>query len=364
MMNKTEISTFQLIFILIHAQIGVGIISLPYDIFIKANGDAWISVLLTGILIQLMILIYGSLIRRFPHHNLFEISIILFGKWLGKLFIILYIISYISAGALMLAKFSYLLKTWMMPFTPKWILLLLMCFIVIFIVKENIQIIARFSVLSSVVFIGFLVAALYSLFHANITFILPVGASGINAITKGIPPSLFSFQGIEILLLVYPFVKATSGSIIKAASIANLFITLFYTLLVVATILFFSAEELKIVPEPVLYLMKAFSSRLIERPDLLFTAMWIVLVATTFIITIYATTLGTLVVMNSDKLKFYSILLTFICFFLALSFKGVYDVNFVLNIHNSIAVPIFYGTPLLFLMTSIVLNIKQGGQNE
>src|SRR5699024_12649219 len=48
MISKTEISSFQLIFLLIHGQNGVGVITLPYDIFVKAKSDAWISVLITG----------------------------------------------------------------------------------------------------------------------------------------------------------------------------------------------------------------------------------------------------------------------------------------------------------------------------
>lgn len=364
MIGKSNITTFQLIFLLIHFQIGVGVITLPYDVYMKAKSDAWISILLTGVIIQLIILLYGALIKRFPSSNLYDVVQILFGRIFGKIFIILYSIYYISVGSLVLAKYVYFLKAWMMPITPKWILLALMCFTAVFLVKENLQIIARFTVISSVVFIGFIGASAYALKYANLTFILPIGTNGIMSVIQGLPSGIFAFQGFELLLIIYPFVQATNKSIIKAASIANLFVTLFYSMLVTVSILFFSPEELKRVPEPVLYLIKAFSFRIIERPDLLFTSMWIVLVATTFIGIVYASSLGMLTVMHSKNLKSYSILVAFICFLVAINFKGVYDISFMSKLHNHFLVPIFCGLPLFFLLTSIIFNKKEGVKSE
>src|SRR5699024_5490375 len=123
MISKTEISSFQLVFLLIHAQIGVGVITLPYDIFVKAGSDEWISVLITGIIVQIFIFIYGYLLRRFPDYSLFDICIHVLGKFVGRIFILLLILSYLSVTTLIMARFSYFLKTWMMPMTPKWILL-------------------------------------------------------------------------------------------------------------------------------------------------------------------------------------------------------------------------------------------------
>src|SRR5699024_7721444 len=147
---------------------------------------------------------------------------------------------------------------------PKWVLLFILSLTVIFIVIENIQVIGRFTVLLSVVFIGFFIVNVNALKYIHITYILPIGSTVITSIRKGIAPSIFSVQEFAFLLILHPFVKATSRNIIKATSIANIFITLFYTMLMLITLLYFSENELKIVPEPVLYLMKAFSSRIIE----------------------------------------------------------------------------------------------------
>src|SRR5699024_4378001 len=128
-------------FLLIHMQVGVGVLSLPYDIFVKAKNNSWISVLITGVIIQIILLLFHALMRRFPEDNIFDIFKKLLGNFFGKVCIFLFFLCYVYIGILVLVKFVYILNAWMMPDTPKWVILGLMCFIAVFIVKENLKII-------------------------------------------------------------------------------------------------------------------------------------------------------------------------------------------------------------------------------
>src|SRR5690606_41159333 len=47
-------------------------------------------------------------------------------------------------------------------------------------------------------------------------------------------PIFPSFQGYELLMVLYPFVQADRKGVLKAATIANLFVTFFYTFIVLA----------------------------------------------------------------------------------------------------------------------------------
>lgn len=361
MINRTEISSFQLFFILFHIQVGVGVVSLPYDVFVKAKSDAWLSILLSGAIIQVLILLYGMLIRRFPEHNLYDISILLFGNVFGRVLIILYIVSYISSATIILADYASKLRTWMMPMTPNWVLIAFLCFVVVFVVKENIQVIARFATIITVVFFMGSFAIIYALKFADITFILPIGTSGLTSIIEGIEPSLFSFQGFEALLLVHPFVKATPRSIIKTASFANLFVTLLYATLVIVSILYFSPYILGGIEDPGLYIYKAFTSKVFERTDLLFTSIWIVVVTTSLMIIIYVGVLGILRLLNATNLKKYTLLFTVICFILSLSFTSEYEINYFYKIHNYIAAPLLSGIPILLLLISFIFRKRERG---
>lgn len=362
--SKKEITQFQLIFLLIHSQVGVGVVSLPFDVFIKAKGDSWTSILLTGVIIQIAILLFGALIVRFPSKHLYGIAQSLFGNIIGKTIVILYSIYFIYFGSLVLENFSYILKAWMMPLTPKWLLLILMVVTAVYIVIGNLQLIARFFLLASVVLIGFIGFAAYALKDANLTFILPVGTSGVMPMIQGILPCFYAFQGFELLLITHSFVQSDKKGVIKAATIANIFVTFFYLFLTLTCLLFFSPEEFKLVPEPVLYLIKAFTFRIIERPDLLFTSMWIVLVATTLMTALYASSLGLSVAMNSNKIKKFVILTAALCFGLAMFLHGKYEITSKFMIYNQFLVFTFaLGLPILFLLISIIFNKKERGDS-
>src|SRR5699024_10866740 len=134
-----------------------------------------------------------------------------------------------------------------------------------------------------------------------ITYILPVGQNGVLPVLKGSLIASYSFQGFEYLLFLAPFVLGTSRQITITASITNWFITGFYTFVMIANQLFFSGEELKLITEPIFYLVKSFSFRIIERPDLLFISLWIVLVITSTVILFYIISLGLASIVNTNR---------------------------------------------------------------
>lgn len=91
-MNEKSISQKQLFFVVLQAQIGIGIgiLSLPSNAFSHSKNDGWISVILAGIGIQLLILLLWALLNGFKGKSLFEISIIVFGPYVGKVINLLY----------------------------------------------------------------------------------------------------------------------------------------------------------------------------------------------------------------------------------------------------------------------------------
>src|SRR5699024_11617729 len=78
----------------IYMQVGVGVLSLPYDIFVKAKNNGWLSVIITGLIIQTILLLFHLLMSRFPEDNIFDISKKLFGKFFGNICIFLFYLCY------------------------------------------------------------------------------------------------------------------------------------------------------------------------------------------------------------------------------------------------------------------------------
>lgn len=326
MNNLKKITSFQLLFLLIHAQIGVGIITLPNEIFMKAKSDSWISVLLAGLVIQLAILIYGFLMRRYPSKNLYEVMTVIFGKIIGKILVGIYILYFIFLGSVFFARFVLILKTWMMPLTPKPVLVGIIALLSIYAVRGSLQSISRFFMLASAVIFFYFVFAIYSFKDGNITYILPIGDTGVMPILAGASTAALAFQGYEYFLFLYPVVRANTNEVLKTATLANILVTIFYTIVVLANSLFFSEEEFKLVPEPLLYLIKSFTFKIIERPDLIFTTLWIVLVTTTSIMILYIASLGVVSLFESGNRTIYVLIIALLAYSISLFFNGVYDV--------------------------------------
>src|SRR5699024_7536934 len=239
-----------------------------------------------------LIFIYGFLMKRFPNKTLFDMIKIVFGNIIGNLIIIMYVLYFIILIVLLLSKYIVIIKTWMMPITPKWVLAISISIIAIYAAKENIHVISRFFVFATFVIFVFLGFVFYSFKDANYTYILPIGIDGFVPILKGAITSSNAYQGVEYLLLFAPFVKGSNKQVLYTSTFINVFITLFYTLTVLAPQLVFSSKELELITEPIFYLVKSFSFTMIERPDLLFITMWIVLVITTLIMLLFAASMS------------------------------------------------------------------------
>ncbi|RKP51737.1 spore gernimation protein [Cohnella endophytica] len=280
---KEKITPGQFMMTVIQAQIGVGVLFLPSSVQSVAFNDAWISVILSGVTAFLLILVMWGLARRFPSVTFLEYLPLLLGKVFGKTVLVFYAAFFILECSLVLVLFADVIKDWIFTNTPTWVILSLALIASLYIAQENIRTIARFLVLTFVLIFLLVIIAAYAFRDANILYILPINQSGFPSILKGVVKSMNSFYGFEMLLFCFPYVLGEGKSILKATVLANIFSTLFYTFLVFTCLIVFSPEELKVIPQPVLYMVKALSFTIIERADLYFMTIWAVVVVSTVI---------------------------------------------------------------------------------
>lgn len=361
--NK-KITQFQFALILIHTSIGVSIVNLPHNLYMIAKNNSWISIILTGLIAQILIFIYGILIKRFPSKSIFEISTLLCGQFIGKIINFFIIVYFILSSSLILLRFSITISAWMMPVTPKWVLAALVVITSIYIAKENIQIISHFFLLTFIVFPIYFVFGIYALKEANLTYIFPIITTDFIPILKGVTPILFALQGHEVILFIFPFVNASYKGIIKTASFVNVFLTFFYTFIVIICLLILSPKELEMVPEPVLYIFKSFTFKVIERPDLAFTSMWIIMVVTSFVIAIYVPSLGLGIMFKKSRNNINVCIIAILSFALSLSITGIYEARKVANISPPFIVLFIFIIPLLYVIISLFKNKKVCDKDE
>jgi spore germination protein (amino acid permease) len=291
--NKQSISPRQFMIFILQTQIGAGFISLPYSVHTsERSSDGWITVLLIGIIIQILITLYSLLVKRFPSLTFFEIMTAVFGKFMGKAISAAYILFFLLIAAQILLVYCSVLEVWVFPQTPNWVIVSSMSLVALYLVKEKLQIISRYHTVICYVLIILPVLSLPAYANVDFRYLLPIGGSGVYTILSKIPDGFLSFIGFEVMLFLYPFVKGTNKQKYLAATYSNIFYTGYTTYFSLLTYIFFSPEELMLVPQPVLYILKAFTFPVFERVDILFLSTWTVLISSSLVSYAYLTSLG------------------------------------------------------------------------
>ncbi|QWC21313.1 spore germination protein [Bacillus haikouensis] len=283
MSKQIKLTSFQLSIFIIQTQIGVGVLGLPFNVFSVSEGDAWISVLVAGALVQCVITLLWILGRRFPSKSLFEYSRVLLGKFASTFITFGYLIYGVLVVIIILMYATAIIKSWSLLHTPTWAVMLMLIIPGFYLGKEKVMEISNVYVVVTILIVLLVVVSTIVLFIYPVDwrYLLPIGASGGLTILKGAKEAYFSMLGFELLLILYPYFQNNgSPAIYRAATAANLSVTLVYTFLTIVSTVTFSPEEIKIVPQPVLYYVKSLYLQVVERVDLLFASFWVVNVIT------------------------------------------------------------------------------------
>jgi spore germination protein (amino acid permease) len=358
--EKSKITQGQLMFFVIQSQVGVGILSLPNKLQATAKGAGWISSIIAGLAVQVIILILWALCRRFPSDSIYSFLPKITGKFLGNLIGFGYIGYFLLSAGTVLSAFADVTGKWVLQATPRWALLLLTLLTCVYLVKENVRVIARLFVLSSLTIIVMVVLSLFGYANANYTYVFPIMEAGWVKIIQAANEALFPLIGYEVILVIYPFVEGTNGGKLKAASLGNMLITLFYTFEVFTSLIIFSPEVMPTVSEPLIYMLKGFSFQIIQRIDLIFLSIWIFIVSTAIVSWLYMATAGLGRFFHRGEHKKatpYAALIVFILAMIAQD-SSITDLfgRMIRIFHYTFVI----GIPLILLIFSYLFNKKEG----
>jgi spore germination protein (amino acid permease) len=361
---KNQIKPLHLAFLVIETQIGVGLFMLPAKVHAAAQGDAWMSVLVGGLLAQLFIVIIWCLSRRFPSRSLYDYLPALLGKYIGKLVQFVYAAYFIFMTSFIMIRFARTIRDWVLIDTPKWVVIGMITSLCIYLVRENLQKITRFFNLTFVFNIVLIIIIAFAYVHVNFLYILPVGQAGLWNITKGAHETMGVLAGYEILLICYPFVTGNSTGKLKAVSIANMFSTFLYAFGVFTSLIVFSPPELKLMPQPLLYMVKSLTYSVIERPDLYFISLWMVSVTTSCMGYFFMASKGVAYVLqqkgNHRKVVPYTAAVVFI---ISLVIQDEQLINTIGKIISIVGYVIVFAIPLILLMISVLFKVT-GAREE
>lgn len=270
--ERFKISPFLVFYMITSMQIGIGVLGYQRIISQYAKNDAWISVLVTGACIHIIIwMIYK--IAETVDGDLVTAHIYVAGNFVGKFLSSLFIIYFFVYALTVLRSYLEVIQVWMFPtMSIFWFSLayMLLCMYIIYGGFRTVVGIAFFGiVLPSYLFLVFG----FNLKFADFQHLLPIWNNSLKEILLGSYHMSLTFIGFEIILFFYPFIKNPQKSK-KWAHLAVLTTTLIYTGLMMITISYFSEDQLKKSIWATLTMWKIVEMPFVERFEYIGIATW------------------------------------------------------------------------------------------
>lgn len=289
--KQLRIRAFQMYFIIIGIQIGVGILGTPRYIFNVSHQDAWVSVLIAFIFMLLVVWSMFMILGQYDNADIFGIQVDVFGKWIGKALGTFYILFFIAELLSVVIAYIQIIHVYLYPKMPALVIAILLISLTIYTVLGGIRVIVGtvflFTLLCPWVFI-----LLYDpITRMEWSHFLPLFDASMIELLKGARTTAYSFFGLEILFIIYPFIdnKKEARIPVFLALCTSALLVLVTTIISIG---YYSPNDFNLMDWPVLSLFKSVSLAFIERFDYLVVAEWMMVTTPTMMLTMWMITHG------------------------------------------------------------------------
>lgn len=300
--SDNVITSNQFMFMLIGTMIAIGALSLPNAVVKYAKQDAWISTFI-GVLYPVYVIIMAGFIqKKFPNENIFFVNKRCYGKIIGSffnIFILLFFLLYLTADVSGLSQYTRLV---IIKFLSPMKSYIVITFLGAYAAYKGLKVLGRVneSIFYLTIFMSLILVV--GIFKGNMLNVMPIGGSGVINILKSSKDSSFQYGGIEIYLLIYPYVLGNKSKQ-KLAFKSVFIVACIYTWLTFITIY---ALGINIIPkyiESVPPVAKYIELPVINNFRFIFTVLWSLIVINFISNAYYAvvTSLNSLIPRTSSK---------------------------------------------------------------
>lgn len=274
MMNsdKNQITSKQLIIFVISGQLGLDVIYFPI-LASTVGHDIWLVVLLSGIISTLFSFVISWLLKRYSDKSIYEINKLLYGKYLGCIFNFIFTSYLLFSSILAIRLINNAAKTVFLAYTPSLVFTFFFLIPSAYLVYYGLKPICRFANIIILIIISLYLYLFILYKYYRLTFIMPVGCSGLPNILNAYLSASFLYFTPELVLIIYPFITDKTN-VSKSLFISNTISTIMLTSIALAITMYFGENMLKTFPMPLVSLSRAFSGPITERVDLLFMGIW------------------------------------------------------------------------------------------
>lgn len=283
MKNKLQIDSTQtfnaplLFFIICSAQIGVGVHGFQSIIYKEAKQDAWISIIISFIAAHFIVFIIFKTLELYESNDIYGIGLDLFGKNLGNLINLTYIIYCGLAYFAIIQNYTDVINTWVFPGLSSSFTTITLLITVSYAFTGGLRVIIGVCFFSFFLSLWILIILLFPIEYANSNYLLPVLDNDFISLLKGAYSMTLTIVGFEIINAMYPYVKEKNKAQ-KFVHFGLLFTLAFYLFVMLVTLTFFSGEQLEKTIWATLSLFSIVRLPFLERIELITVCYWMMII--------------------------------------------------------------------------------------
>lgn len=287
--ERHKVSPFFLFFLLHCSQVGIGLLNFQSKIADGAGHDAWVSLLVVGASLNILLAMGFSAIKSSSGGDLPSFQLEAFGKFFGKLANTGLVFYFLLVSFLTSYNYVDLLQTFAFDRIPLWELSFAICFVIYYIVSGGFRVVTGLAfwgvILPIFVFIPFVVLFQYF----QIRNLMPLFSHGFSDYLKSAKETMIMFSGFECVFIYLPFIK-NGGKSTKYAHYGLFATTLLYFIMTIMTFLYYTQGKLLRTQWPTLTMIKVISFTVLESFEFIFIFMFFIVIVSSVCIFVWSCT--------------------------------------------------------------------------
>lgn len=221
--NTTTLTPSEITHFIIAMMIGVGILGGTGTVE-SAGNDGWIAILMAAIYPLYMIGMALIISKRYPNETIISINKKLFGKYLGFICSLFLCVIFIYILIVVLSSFTFITRTFIATFTQMNTIIIISMLLIYYFTIKGMKVIAKVNVVIFYITAILFILPGFALIKGSYLNLLPVFNSSLSDVVGGSFQSIYSYAGIEVVFLLYPFAsdkKKLFSSMFKGVSIVT-----------------------------------------------------------------------------------------------------------------------------------------------
>ncbi|MEK4129522.1 GerAB/ArcD/ProY family transporter [Solibacillus sp. FSL W8-0474] len=253
----TKIQLFLLMFVM---QTGFVYTSFQNIIIEHGNRDATIQFIIISVIFFLQLLFFERTHKYFVLNSFTKTLYLIYWSFYVTVFVI-----YIT----------YVLTSWIFPNTPTIVLIAIFLSVCFYASISRPETAVNIGVVLIPMLFLFLVFMFLTIPNLHATNLLPFFYDRQDTWWMGFIYATYAFGGAEVFVVLRKYLVSNDKIPKKSLFLYFSLLTSFYLLSISFSLMYFSLEEIKLIPEPILYILHSVEVTFAKRLDIFFVYIWL-----------------------------------------------------------------------------------------